>query len=282
MSARAREKRPTSLLTRFGVAALLFVTAILMVHITYTAADNTDPGADGSPDDIWGSDTDSNWYKSQPRTEDDQVVFPLSEYMGNWHETCDSWSDTEARRVVISTVFEPDTLIVESQSTDDSWAMEKLYPIEPHGFHLTGNWQKHAKVKIDVFLYKKYVRHSNTMPHEIECFNKFVGLPGLVLEAETTGVQSTRHSMVVDEARIENVDTIIHTKQNTAEYGSKWQGTIEMSETFWSAARRKWDSWIGVVGGGLALVAFLYGLARRIGARCMLIIMQARRGRKAK
>ena len=193
-----------------------------------------------------GEDTTLDRYKNEARTEEGQIVFPEQELINNWKEDCKEWVNTDTRRVMIHTAFEPDIIFVEVKGTDPmrTWTTDKVYPIEPQDFHVWGDWRKAARAKMDVGVYKTNYRTEKLISHEKECISKLVGLPALVLVGEVSGADPMRYSMVVEEAHVKYLETVTH-RANTAVYGSKYVGTVEMSETFWSAARRKWDSWLG-------------------------------------
>jgi len=220
-------------------------------------------GAGGSGSEGEREETKLGWYRNEVRTKDGQAVFPERQLVANWMKDCNQWVNTDKRRIVIFTAFEPDILAVEVERMDSrgTWSMDKIYPIGPHDFRVWGDWRKSAKAEVDVGSYKDYGRPTSLIAHEKECFSKLVGLPGLVLLGEVRGAAPTRYSMVVEKANLKYGGTVTN-RADRAVYGTKYLGTVEMSETFWSAASRKWDSWLGVVGVGLAIVTFLYGRAR--------------------
>ena len=87
--------------------------------------------------------------------------------------------------------------------------------------------------------------------------------------------------MIVEDASFKKVRTVLHTDEGTATYYARFQGTVRMSETFWSAMGRRWDSWLGVVGGLIAVATFLYGIALWIIARGLGSIRGAKGGSDA-
>ena len=200
------------------------------------------------------------WIRDDTVTEDGQGVFPERQLIANWTEDCEDWVDTEMRRIMVMTSFEPDILKIERETADKgTWNVEKVYPIGPHKLHIAGDWIKTVKAEIDVGRTNNYVRPASLISHEEQCFRQMAGLPGLVLVGEVSGVEPIKYSMVVDKAYFESIDTIRRTS-NTGKTGRKrYLATVEMSETYWSAMARNWDEVLGVVSAILGVAAFFSG-----------------------
>lgn len=225
-------------------------------------------GSDSSQDAAGGEAERPEWgYNRKPtRTEDGQTVFSTIKLAETMMEKCDDWVETDTRRVVISTEFLPHVLMVEVEGSDPgrAWSLDKVYPLQRNEIQLFGDWRKSAIVKTEVGQFEGHGFHGAHRPHERECFSKMVGLPTRVLVNEATWAEPARYAMVVEDASFTSEQGAVHTKGNTAIHGTTFWGTVKMSETFWSSMRRNWDSWLGVVGGLIAILTFLYGCVRWI------------------
>ena len=179
------------------------------------------------------------WYRMDDRTPDGQQVVPWRRYVASWQVTCEKWTGNEARRLVVLTAFEPDTLLVETPNEggkEGDWSIDKWYPIDPRDLHLHGVRRKSLVVHINV----GQGRPQALIPHEEECFRRMAGLPGVLLEGKASGAKPVRYAMTVDEAGFERQPTISRAGSDTAARSYQYIGTVRLTETYWSFAQREW------------------------------------------